>query len=221
MSQRRNTQSPSSRARYTMAAALVLAGLAACSADQVTAPEAAAPTAAASAALIGQTATQMTPFSSLSLSSATFETYRTSWRTASTDMFAATKKPRRFSCSGVSTAQGRGTIGTGGGTIAVGNHRFVVPSGALSASTAITVSFSKSGKGVEVDAWPHGLKFAKPVEFQFDLSGCSVPSGSTLNVYYVNDYDYVTQVMPSTTASGRTRALTDHFSGFVVAWGVM
>lgn len=220
MSQRRNTTSPSSRSCYTMGAALALAALAACSADQVAGPERAAPSAGPSAAVWGSTTTGMTPTSSLSMSPTQFDSYRSSWSTGTADQFAPTMTPRGLSCTTQSYAQARASIGTGGGTLAVGGHKFIVPAGALAANTSITVTFTKSSSGVRADLAPHGLKFNVPTEVQFDLTSCAVPTGSPINVYYVDDSNRVMQLMPSTTASGRTRALTDHFSGFVVAWGV-
>jgi hypothetical protein len=222
MSQRRNTVLSALRLRHGAALALAAVGLAACSADQVTAPGEAAPSGAPSAALAGQTPSgQGSPFTSMSMSATQFAEYASSWYTGPGDQFAPSMRPRPLTCSGQSTAQISGTIGTGGGVLQAGNNRFAVPSGALSASTAITVTFTRSPGGVRADLRPHGLKFAKPTTVQFDLGGCSAPGGSTLNVYYVDGYNRVMQVMPSTTGSGLTRALTDHFSGFIVGWGVM
>lgn len=219
MSQRRNTPAPSSRRRHTGALVLAVAGLAACSTDRETAPT--APVAAAPAPAFDKgpddkdAGKRFTDDALTSLSN--------TWHTGSADAVAATTKPLALSC--VAGYQGTFTVsqrvGRNGTTIKFGKSEFKVPSGALSSDVQITATFTLDGQGVNVDFQPHGLKFAKAAEARIDFTGCQAPSGAPINAYYTNDQGFVTQVMPSSAASGskQVRMLTDHFSGYTVSWG--
>jgi hypothetical protein len=67
------------------------------------------------------------------------------------------------------------TIGYSGGTLAIPGSDFTItfPRGALSNSTAITITSDASGY-VSYDMQPHGLRFAKPVIVTQSLSNTAV-----------------------------------------------
>ncbi len=112
-------------------------------------------------------------------------------------------------------------IGVKGGEIRVGAHTISIPAGALTSDTEITAS-EPGGPTIELQFAPHGLVFQKPVELSFDYKDCITRSDAPLGVVYVGNGWRVLETMPSTDkrSERRIRALTDHFSGYLVAWGV-
>jgi hypothetical protein len=121
-------------------------------------------------------------------------------------------------CSTQSTLRASKYIGPYGGTIAVGNHQLVIPSGALSSTVLITAT-QQSGNVAEVDFQPHGLKFAKPAALTLSYSSCSAPAGSVQSIVYVNEYNQIIEAPPSVdnTRSDNVVGLINHFSGYAVA----
>ncbi len=214
MPQRRNTMSAGSRTRYILSAGAAVA-LAACSADRATGP-AVAPTAAAFGKGPGEEtdAPKRMTDAELTAAAATF-------RTTTADVEAPTMTPLPISCGVTGRYMVSQRIGRAGGSLRFGRSELRVPSGALAADVQITADISLSRAGVTVNFGPHGLKFAKAAELRADFTGCTVPSGAALNVYYTDASNRITQTMPSSWTAGSTqiRSLTDHFSGYVVSWG--
>lgn len=221
MSQRRNTFLQSSRSRYTAGAALVLAGLAACSADQVSGPAAPAASTAPAAmpSLAKGAGDKEIEDAAKRLTDGALTTLAATWHTTSADIEAPTTKPLDLTCSLQGTYMVSQRIGRSGGTLRFGRSELRIPSGALASDVQISATITLGGR-VNVDFAPHGLKFAKAAELRVDWAGCTAPSGSPINLYYTDDSGRITQVMPSAKGAGTTaRMLTDHFSGFSVGWG--
>lgn len=127
------------------------------------------------------------------------------------------------------------TAGSGGGTWrnSATGLTVVVPAGAVSAPTKITVT-AKAGDVINYDFQPKGFTFAKPISLQQDLGLTSVAtllSTTPLSgAYYKSDvlqYDpstglaHVDELEP-TTVDLLKLAVTwkvSHFSGYVVACG--
>lgn len=112
-------------------------------------------------------------------------------------------------------------VGPKGGTINIGPHRLVVPPGALLSDVSITGT-APPNPAVNLEFAPHGLQFLEPVEMQVDYKQRIVPETAELGVTYMLDGWYAVEKMPSSDArkDKKITALTDHFSGFTVTWGV-
>ena len=219
MPHRRNTFAPSSQSRHVGFGVLALAALgalAACSSDRVTAPAAPAPSAAALSKGPGEEKD-----APKRLSDAQLTAVAPTFRTTSADMEAPTTTPLPLSCGFMGRYMVSQRVGKGGGSLRFGRSELRVPSGALAGDVQLTADISLSKEGVKVDFGPHGLKFAKAAELRVDYTGCTAPAGSALNVYYTDDANRIVQTMPSAAdpSAKKMRALTDHFSGFVVSWG--
>jgi hypothetical protein len=121
-------------------------------------------------------------------------------------------------CSTQSTLRTSKYIGPYGGTISVGNHQLVIPTGALSSTVLITAT-QQSGNVAEVDFQPHGLKFAKPAALTLSYSSCSAPAGSVQSIVYVNEYNQIVEAPPSVdnTRSDNVAGFINHFSGYAIA----
>lgn len=109
-------------------------------------------------------------------------------------------------------------IGSLGGSITVGDHKLVVPAGALSQTVLITAT-QQSGTVAEIDFQPHGLKFAKPATLRMSYSSCSTSSGSVQSIVYVDDNNQIIEkpVSVDNTTSDAVTASIGHFSGYAIA----
>ena len=106
----------------------------------------------------------------------------------------------------------------------------VVPAGAVSAPTAITVS-APQGSAVWYEFQPHGIQFAVPLQLTQDLRGTnysSLLSPPLKGAYMVDGTQdatastaLVSEVIASTLDLFRTKVTfpVRHFSGYMVAWG--
>ena len=109
------------------------------------------------------------------------------------------------------------TIGTAGGSLSVGPHKFVIPPNALSKSTAITMSAPK-GNYIEVKFQPEGLVFRTETALTMSYRDCGI---LVLNpkVTYVDDNHNILEVVLSVpnllgkTVTGKVK----HFSGYAVS----
>ena len=124
-------------------------------------------------------------------------------------------------CSALPYAQTTRTIGSAGGTISAGPHTLVIPAGALSQPTAITMTVP-TGLGVNaVEFAPEGLQFQRPVTLQMSYSNCSL-LGNLLpkRIAYVDGDLNVLEYLLSldNLFAKRVTAKVDHFSDYVVAW---
>ena len=187
-------------------AALLALGLSACSADSPTsAMPTAAPAAPAPRALLG-----LDPLLTTTTTVVT-GTVTTLDNTVSGLLGLLTCSQQDYLKSGK-------YIGVYGGSITVGDHKLVVPAGALSQTVYITAT-QQSGSVVEIDFQPHGLKFAKPATLSMSYSSCRTTSGSVQSIVYVNDSNQIVEVRPSADngTADAVSAPINHFSGYAVA----
>ena len=124
------------------------------------------------------------------------------------------------------------TIGVAGGVITLpgAGLTVVVPPGAVSAPTAITVN-APAGKAVWYDFQPHGIQFAVPLQLTQDLRSTNYSSLLTppLKGAYIVDGSQdgtthtalVTEVISTALDLFKTKATfpVRHFSGYMVSWG--
>ena len=121
------------------------------------------------------------------------------------------------------------TIGSAGGTLSIpaAGVTVVVPTGALSANTVITMT-ARSGSLVAYDFAPHGITFAKPLSFSQDLSGTNVGllQRAFLKLAYYTDPSLLGKTVATVTEliggvlSGNTfSAKINHFSGYILTCG--
>jgi hypothetical protein len=122
-------------------------------------------------------------------------------------------------------------IGRDGGTLAIpeAGVTVTVPTGALSASTKITMT-ARAGTLVAYDFAPHGITFAKPLVFSQKLSGTNATllSAPLLRLGYYEDASLLTKTggVVSQLLGGVVNALSwtftssiPHFSGYMVSCG--
>lgn len=143
------------------------------------------------------------------------------WHAQAADQEDGTDEPLNLMCGYNGVYMVSQSVGPKGGVLRFGASLLTIPQGALSSTVQISATISL-GQSVKVDFAPHGLTFAKAVTIVANYAGCTVPSNASgLNTYYVNDSGSILQSMPSANnATQRTvTSLTDHFSGYLVAWG--
>jgi hypothetical protein len=116
-------------------------------------------------------------------------------------------------------------IGPAGGTINIGPHKLVVPSGALATSVSIKLVLPAVGNGYnEVRLYPDGLTFRTTVYLTISYANCGLTPQQEawlpyLKVVYVVNgtiVEYVPTVanLTANTVKGSIR----HFSNYAVAW---
>jgi hypothetical protein len=124
------------------------------------------------------------------------------------------------------------TIGLAGGVITLpgAGLTVVVPPGAVSTPTAITVS-APAGRGVWYEFAPHGIQFPVPLQITQDLRGTNYSSllSPPLKGAYMVDGSQdastntalVSELISTTLDLFRTKATfpVRHFSGYMVSWG--
>jgi len=124
-------------------------------------------------------------------------------------------------CSDLPYASSKATIGPDGGSISAGPHTLVIPAGALSVPTTITMT-APTGRGVNaVEFAPEGLQFARSASLTMSYSNCSLLgkllpkriayTSSSLDVlYYVLSLDNI--------FAKRVTGQVNHFSNYAIAW---
>jgi len=124
-------------------------------------------------------------------------------------------------CSNLPYASSTKTIGALGGSISAGPHTLVIPPGALSAPTTITMT-APSGLGVNaVKFAPEGLRFSAPAVLTMSYSNCSL-LGKLLpkRIAYTDDNLNILSYLLSldNLFSKNVTGKVNHFSDYVVAW---
>jgi hypothetical protein len=124
-------------------------------------------------------------------------------------------------CSSLPYAQSAVTIGPAGGSISAGPHTLVVPPGALTAPTTITMTVP-TGLGVNaVKFQPAGLRFLAPAALTMSYSNCSL-LGNLLpkRIAYTDDNLNIISYLISldNLLSDKVTGKVSHFSDYVVAW---
>ncbi len=132
------------------------------------------------------------------------------------------------------------TVGPRGGTLRAGSHSLVIPQGALSKNTVITME-APVATHAQVELRPHGLVFSSTAKPTLTLSykNCEEPAslGTALGVGDDDDDDEVSRVVPMKIVytddllnilevlksqdqrdSKRVISRLDHFSSYVVAY---
>jgi len=109
-------------------------------------------------------------------------------------------------------------IGPQGGYIAVGRSSLVVPPGALSAPTIITMEQPSTSRA-EVRFKPHGLQFEKPASLTMSYASCLQLDGYVRGIVYVNDQGEIVEAPPSVDLHAFDKVVSGigHFSGYMVA----
>lgn len=101
-----------------------------------------------------------------------------------------------------------------------------IPANAVSSRTTITVTALR-GKAVAYEFKPHGLKFARPIQFTHDLpstllSTSSLRGGYFANVSQVNTTTgeaLINEEIPARVANRQVTFDISHFSGYMVSTG--
>jgi hypothetical protein len=109
-------------------------------------------------------------------------------------------------------------IGPEGGTIVVGQHKLVIPRGALRSSVTITAEQVR-GSVNSVRFSPEGLRFEKPAQLTMSYQNCLVVLGSK-RIVYTNELLKILDILQTKDAT-RTKTVTspiDHFSRYAVAY---
>src|SRR5467141_3692464 len=124
-------------------------------------------------------------------------------------------------CSNLPYASNTKTIGPLGGTISAGPHTLVIPPGALSANTSITMT-APTGLGVNaVKFQPAGLRFIAPAALSMSYANCSL-LGILLpkRIAYTDDNLNIISYLLSldNLLAKRVTGKVNHFSDYVVAW---
>lgn len=124
-------------------------------------------------------------------------------------------------CSDLPYAQSTETIGPLGGSISAGPHTLVIPRGALSKPTAITMTVV-TGQGVNaVKFAPEGLQFETPATLSLSYSNCDL-LGTLLpkRIAYTDDsLNILSYLLSLDNLFGkRVTGKVNHFSDYVVAW---
>ena len=238
LTQRNSTPQPSRGRNVVAVVAAVIAPIAAmiaaCSTDSVTSPTSAARVAATAvrpnAGPVASTAPTPPPpkpkakpspvDSAMRQSPAQLAAIAPTWHTQSSDIESGTDRPLNLACGFDGVYSVGQPIGPNGGVLRFGSSSLTIPKGALSSTVMISATVTL-GQAVKVDFAPHGMQFAKAVTIVTDYSGCTMPSTGAINVYYTDASGGITQSMPSSNdaAHGVVTSLTDHFSGYAVAWG--
>jgi len=124
-------------------------------------------------------------------------------------------------CSALPYASDVETIGPLGGVLRAGPHTLVIPPGALSAPTTITMT-APTGLGVNaVKFAPEGLRFITPAALTMSYSNCSL-LGKLLpkRIAYTDDNLNILTYLLSldNLLSKNVTGKVNHFSDYVIAW---
>ena len=124
-------------------------------------------------------------------------------------------------CSDLPYASTTQTVGIGGGVINAGPHTLVIPQGALSQPTTITMTVP-TGLGVNaVKFQPQGLQFQKPAALTMSYANCSL-LGKLLpkRIAYTTDGLQILYYLLSldNLFSKYVTGKVNHFSSYVIAW---
>ena len=124
-------------------------------------------------------------------------------------------------CSNLPYASTTQTIGIAGGILSAGPHKLVIPAGALSQPTTITMTLP-TGLGVNaVKFQPEGLRFQVPAVLTMSYANCSL-LGKLLpkRIAYTTDNLQILYYLLSldNLFSKYVTGKVNHFSSYVIAW---
>ncbi|HEX2635966.1 MAG TPA: hypothetical protein VHL81_02500 [Gemmatimonadales bacterium] len=111
-----------------------------------------------------------------------------------------------------------GVVGREGGTIVVGQHKLVIPRGALQQNVKITAEQVR-GSTNSVRFSPEGLKFKQPAQLTMSYKNCFLVLGSK-RIVYTDELLSILNVLVSKDAvkSKTVTSPIDHFSRYAVAY---
>ena len=124
-------------------------------------------------------------------------------------------------CSNLPYASTTQTVGIAGGILSAGPHKLVIPPGALSRPTTITMILP-TGLGVNaVKFEPAGLEFRAPAALTMSYANCSL-LGKLLpkRIAYTTDNLQIIRYLLSldNLFSKYVTGKLNHFSSYVIAW---
>jgi len=127
-----------------------------------------------------------------------------------------------LSCSNLPYDSTTQTIGILGGRLSVGPHTLVIPPGALSRPTAITMILPTNLRGVNAVRFkPAGLQFHTPAALTMSYANCSL-LGRLLpkRIAYTTDYLQILYYLLSldNLLGKDVTGQVNHFSAYVIAW---
>lgn len=225
--QRNSAPRPSRRRNVAAVIAAVIspiaAMIAACSTDSVTSPTAAPHAIAANVAPTPPPPPKPKPNAKDAANRETpsqLAAEAPTWHTQPGDREAGFDRPLNLACGVAGSWSVSQMIGPNGGVLRFGSSSLTIPQGALNTTVNISARVTL-GQAVQIDFAPHGLQFAKAATIVANFSGCTMPAGNSINMYYTDDFGGILQSMPSANSTGSpvVTSLTDHFSGYIVAWG--
>ena len=123
-------------------------------------------------------------------------------------------------CSKLPAASVKQTIGSAGGTMWIGPHALVVPSGALARPVTISAK-TAGGTGNALDFKPVGLAFLKPAYVVLSYANCSTAgSSASKQVAYTTDSLAILYYVPSSDNASALQVTGQiyHFSNYAIAW---
>ncbi len=123
-------------------------------------------------------------------------------------------------CSKLPATSVKQTIGSAGGTMWIGPHVFVVPSGALAQPVTISAK-TAGGTGNALDFKPVGLAFLKPAYVVLSYANCSTAGSSvSKQVAYTTDSLTILYYVPSSDnpSALQVTGQISHFSNYAIAW---
>jgi hypothetical protein len=124
-------------------------------------------------------------------------------------------------CSTLPYASTTQTIGTAGGRLSVGPHTLVIPPGALTNPTTITMTLPTRSGVNAVNFKPAGLQFQTPARLTMSYANCQL-LGSLLpkRIAYTTDNLQIISYLLSldNLLSKSVTGKLNHFSDYVIAW---
>lgn len=125
-----------------------------------------------------------------------------------------------LACRSQTYAQSQKVIGAAGGTIRVGGHTLVIPSGALTQSVTITAE-APADLVASVRFSPQGLQFRRAATVTLDYSSCPLGRLQLLkHVAYTTERLSILSLLISrdNLLTMKISADIQHFSRYAVAW---
>jgi hypothetical protein len=112
-------------------------------------------------------------------------------------------------------------IGPSGGEIRAGDHKLIIPEGALQDWTVITMEVPPSLL-VEVKFTPHGVHFDRQPLLKLSYKDCWVPHNHPFSIVYLDDIGTILERPLSVDLKhfGEVYGWIDHFSRYAVASNV-
>jgi hypothetical protein len=123
-------------------------------------------------------------------------------------------------CTPLPPASDAQVIGSGGGTLNIGPHKFVVPAGALNHPVLIS-AYAPSDEYNRVEFEPEGLQFQRSASLTMSYANCNL-LGALLpkHIAYVDDDLNILYLLQSVDnlLTKKVTGNVDHFSDYVISW---